>query len=72
MGRTLGLPFLAMTQWGDRWLGERPSPLTLRSKASGQKLSAALVDERGKRVQASDIEMVIDPAYVKPGGKRRR
>ena len=71
-GRTLGLPFLAITQWGDRWIGERPSPLTLRSKASGQKLSAALVDERGERVQGSDIEMVIDPAYVKPGGKRRK
>ena len=72
MGRTLGLPFLAITQWGDRWVGDRPSPLTLRSKASGQKLSAALVDERGERVQASDIEMVIDPGYVKPGGKRRK
>ena len=72
MGRTLGLPFLAMTQWGDRWVGERPSPFTLRSKASGQKLSAALVDERGERVQASDVERVIDRAYVKPGGKRRK
>ena len=72
MGRTLGLPFLAMTQWGDRWVGERPSPFTLRSKASGQKLSAALVDEGGKRVPASDIEGMIDPAYVKPGGKRRK
>ena len=72
MGRTLGLPFFAMTQWGDRWLGDRPSPFTLRSKASGQKLSAVLVDEGGKPVQASDIEGVIDPAYVKPGGKRRK
>lgn len=72
MGRTLGLPFFAMTQWGDRWLGDRPSPFTLRSKASGQKLSAALVDEGGKPVQASDIEGVIDPAYTKPGGKRRK
>jgi DNA-binding HxlR family transcriptional regulator len=72
MGRTLGLPFFAMTQWGDRWIGERPSPFTLRSKASGQKLSAALVDEDGKLVQASDIEGVIDPAYMKPGGKRRK
>ena len=72
MGRTLGLPFFAMTQWGDRWVGEKPSPFTLRSKASGQKLSAALVDEDGKPVQAADIEGVVDPAYVKPGGKRRK
>ena len=71
MGRTLGCPF-RLTQWGDRWLGDRPSPFTLRSRASGQKLSAALVDEGGKPVQASDIEGVIDPAYTKPGGKRRK
>src|SRR5256885_6818200 len=45
MGQRLGLPFMAMTAWGDRWIGERPSPFTLRSKASGQKLSAALVHE---------------------------
>jgi hypothetical protein len=44
----------------------------LRSKASGQRLSAALVDERGKPVHGSDIEMAIDPAYTKPGGKRRK
>src|SRR5437764_5186730 len=72
MGRTLGLPFFAITQWGDRWVGDRPSPFTLRSKASGQKLSAVLVDEGGKPVQASDIEGVIDSAYTKPGGKRRK
>jgi len=72
MGRTLGLPFFAMTQWGDRWLGDRPSPFTLRSRASGQKLSAAWADEGGRPVQASEIEGVIDPAYTKPGGKRRK
>ena len=61
MGRALGLPFIAMTQWGDRWLGDGQSPLTLRSKASGQTLTAALVDERGRAAKSSDVEMVIDP-----------
>ena len=72
MGRTLGLPFFAMTQWADRWIAKRPSPFTLRSKASGQKLSAALVDESGRPVKASDVEGVIDPAYKKPRVRRTK
>jgi hypothetical protein len=31
-----------------------------------------LVDEGGRPMQASDIETVNDPAYVKPDGKRRK
>ena len=60
MGETLGLPFMAMTAWGDRWLGDGTSPLTLRSRSSGQKLSVELVDERGKRAKRGDIEWVVD------------
>src|SRR3954470_4108849 len=70
MGRTLGLPFFAMTQWSDRWLGDGVSPFKLRSKPSGEWLSVALVDEHGKPVKGADVEMVIDPAYAKRGGKR--
>src|SRR5436309_11605183 len=66
MGQRLGLPFMAMTAWGDKWLGDGVSPLQLRSKSSGQRLSVALVDERGKLAKKSDIEMVIDPAFTKP------
>src|SRR3954471_18628667 len=49
MGQALGLPFMAMAAWGDKWLGDGASPLALRSKSTGQRLSVALVDERGKR-----------------------
>jgi DNA-binding HxlR family transcriptional regulator len=69
MGQALGLPFMAMTAWGDKWLGGGISPLTLRSKSTGQKFSVALVDEGGKRAKGSDIEMVIDPRFER---KRRR
>ena len=61
-----------MTEWSDKWLGDGVSPLKLRSKSSGERLSMALVDADGKRVKGSDVEMVIDPAYSKPGGKRRK
>lgn len=56
MGRALGLPFMAMTAWGDKWLGNGEVPLTLRSKATGQRLAVALVDERGKVAKASDVQ----------------
>ncbi len=60
MGQALSLPFMAMTAWGDKWLGEGVSPLTLRSKSTGQKLSVALVDERGGRALSADIEQVFN------------
>ena len=62
MGKALGLPFIAMTAWGDKWLGRGSSPFTLRSKSTGQKLSIALVDERGRLAKGSDIEVAIDAA----------
>jgi len=73
MGRGLSLPFLAMTAWGDRWLGDGISPLMLRSKSSGERFSVALVDAHGKRAESQDIEMVIDPAFAaSPSGRRGR
>ena len=63
MGRALGLPFMAMTAWGDRWLGDRKGPFTLRSRATGRKLKVALIDERGKLAKSDDVEAVIDPAF---------
>ncbi len=69
MGQALGLPFMAMTARGDKWLGDGISPLTLRSKSTGQELSVALVDERGSRAEGPDIEMVIDSRFAR---KRRR
>jgi DNA-binding HxlR family transcriptional regulator len=65
MGRSLALPFMAMTAWGDKWLGDGTTPLTLRSKTTGQKLSVALVDECGRRAKQSDIEIVIDAAVAR-------
>jgi DNA-binding HxlR family transcriptional regulator len=69
MGQALGLPFIAMTEWGDRWLGDGSGPLMLRSKTSGKKLAVALVDDRGKVAKRSDIEMVIDPTTGRGEGR---
>ena len=69
MGKALGLPFIAMTAWGDKWLGRGTSPFTLRSKSTGQKLSIALVDERGRLAKGSDIEVAIDAGASRAADK---
>jgi len=69
MGKALGLPFIAMTAWGDKWLGRGRSPFTLRSKSTGQKLSIGLVDERGRLAKGSDIEVAIDASASRPADK---
>jgi DNA-binding HxlR family transcriptional regulator len=69
MGQALSLPFIAMTAWGDKWLGDGKGPLRLQSKRTGRKLEVALVDERGKFAKAGDVEMVIDPAFRRDTSK---
>jgi len=48
-----------MTEWSDRWIGKGTSPLTLRSKTSGQRFRVAMIDESGKPARKDDIETVI-------------
>jgi DNA-binding HxlR family transcriptional regulator len=69
MGQSLALPFIAMTAWSDKWIGDGTTPLTLRSKTTGQKLSVALVDESGRRAKRSDVEMVIDAEFARDTAK---
>ncbi|MGE0284933.1 MAG: winged helix-turn-helix transcriptional regulator [Bradyrhizobium sp.] len=59
MGAELGLPFFAMTAWGDKWLAEGEPAFGLRSRTSGRKLKVALVDERGKPVKPQDVQYVV-------------
>jgi DNA-binding HxlR family transcriptional regulator len=66
MGSQLGLPFFAMTAWGDKWLGEGEPHFGLQSRANGQKLRVALVDERGKPVKPQDIRYVVDKKVWPP------
>ena len=66
MGAELGLPFFAMTTWGDKWLAEGEPLFGLRSRANGQKLRVMLVDERGKPVKPEDIQYVVDKKVWPP------
>ena len=69
MGRALSLPFMAMTEWSDHWIGNDTSPLVLRSKTSGQRFRIALVDETGKPARKDDVETVITLGATKAAGK---
>jgi DNA-binding HxlR family transcriptional regulator len=71
MGYALGLPFMAMTEWGDAWLGEPPSPVSLRAKPTGRKVTVAFVDDSGRAVKPADVETVVDTRAVKAAERRR-
>lgn len=72
MGRALALPFMAMTQWGDEYLGEKKLPLTLRAKSTGEKITVAYVGEKGRAVPKADVEAVIDPAARRRAARKTR
>ena len=71
MGAQLGLPFFAMTEWGDRWLSEGEPHFGLRSRVSGRKLRVMLVDERGKPVKPQDVQYVVDNKVWPPEAPRQ-
>lgn len=59
-GADLRLPFLALTQWGDAWLGAgEPPPVAVRSRASGEALRVALVDGLGREVAAVEQKLAL-------------
>ena len=59
-GAELRLPFLALTQWGDRWLAAgEPPPVAMRSRATGEALRVALVDGSGREVAASEQKLTL-------------
>jgi DNA-binding HxlR family transcriptional regulator len=70
MGRTLALPFMAMTAWGDRWLGGGKGPLKLKSTKSGHNVRVAYVDEKDRALPATDVGFEI--AKPKSAASRRR
>lgn len=60
MGLDLRVPFIAITDWGDRYLGDGECPLQFWSKKTGQRVSIGFVDGT-KIAMLKDIETVIVP-----------
>lgn len=56
MGEALRLPFLAMRQWSDRWVGQgRTPPMKLMRKSDSSEVSVAFVDQAGRIVPPDDL-----------------
>ncbi len=56
MGEALRLPFLAMRQWSDQWVGQgRTPPMRLMRKSDGAKVAVAFVDHAGRIVPPDDL-----------------
>src|SRR5438477_8862885 len=62
-GRELGLALLALMQWGDRHLSEKP-PRVARRRSDRAPVSVRLVAKDGAVVPADDLELVPGPGAV--------
>jgi DNA-binding HxlR family transcriptional regulator len=60
-GRELGLVLLALMQWGDRHISEKP-PRIARRRSDRSRVSVALVAADGSPVAPADLELVPGPA----------
>ena len=61
-GSELGLVLLALMQWGDRHLSEKP-PRVARRRSDGVAVSVGLVAKDGSRVRPADLEVVPAPGF---------
>ena len=61
-GRDLGVPLLALMQWGDRYLSEKP-PRVARRRSDGVAASVRLVAKDGSPVRYDDLEVVAGPGF---------
>jgi DNA-binding HxlR family transcriptional regulator len=59
-GRELGPVLLALMQWGDRHISEKP-PRIARRRSDRSRVSVALVAADGSPVQPGDLELVPGP-----------
>jgi DNA-binding HxlR family transcriptional regulator len=59
-GRELGIPLLALMQWGDRYLSEKP-PRVARRHSDRSPVSVRMVAEDGSLVPPDDLELVPGP-----------
>lgn len=60
MGADLRVPLLALMQWGDRYLAEKP-PRVARRRSDRSPVSVRLVARDGTVVERDDVEVVRGP-----------
>ena len=56
MGEALRLPFLAMRQWSDQWVGKgQTPPFQLTRRSNAKRIHVAYVDDAGKVAPEDDL-----------------
>jgi DNA-binding HxlR family transcriptional regulator len=63
-GRELGVPLLALMQWGDRYVSDKP-PRIARRQSDRSPITVRLVADDGSAVRAGDIELVPGPGSAR-------
>jgi DNA-binding HxlR family transcriptional regulator len=63
-GRELAVPLLALMQWGDRHLSDKP-PRVARRREDRSKLRAVLVGRDDQLVSLAEIEIVAGPGLAR-------
>lgn len=63
-GDDLGLVLLALMQWGDRYVSEKP-PRIARRRSDKSPISVAMVAADGKVVSDADVELIDGPGMPK-------
>jgi DNA-binding HxlR family transcriptional regulator len=62
-GRELAVPLLALMQWGDRHVSEKP-PRVVRRRGDGSPVSVVFAARGGELVAPSEIEVVPGPGLA--------
>ena len=69
-GRELGVALLALMQWGDRYLSEKP-PRIARRRSDRSPVSVRVVAKDGSVVGPNDLELVPGPGLRPPRRSER-
>lgn len=65
-GRELGVALIALMQWGDRYISEKP-PRIARRRSDKSRVSARLIARDGSVVTSDEIELVPGPGLEPTG-----
>ena len=70
-GRELGVPLLALMQWGDRHLSDKP-PRIARRRSDKSPVSVRLVGKDGSPIAPGDLELLPGPGAQPPRPIKRK
>jgi DNA-binding HxlR family transcriptional regulator len=65
-GRELGVALIALMQWGDRYMSEKP-PRIARRRSDKSRVSARLIARDGSVVTSDELELVPAPGLEPTG-----